>query len=65
VNPSGSKELFSDNPVVVFRQPTSGRPRATDVWYRMHLVDALATPPDCAVATASKVIEVDHPRCSG
>ena len=58
--PPGSKELYSDNPVVVFHQPASGRPRATDVWYRMRLVDALANPPACAVATASKVVEVDR-----
>jgi hypothetical protein len=41
--PPGSRELYDDNPVVVYRQPSTGRPRAADVWYRMRLT-GVSTP---------------------
>jgi hypothetical protein len=57
--PAGSKELYQDNPVTVYRQPATGRPAAADAWYRMHLVDVGARAPSCAAAETSKVIGVD------
>ena len=58
--PAGSKELYQDNPVTVYRQPATGRPSSTDAWYRMRLVDAGSPAPSCgATAGASKVIGVD------
>jgi hypothetical protein len=58
--PAGSKELYEDNPVTVYRQPTTGRPSAADARYRMHLVDVGSRAPSCdAGAGTSKVIGVD------
>ncbi len=58
--PAGSKELYQDNPVTVYRQPTTGRPSAADAWYRMHLADVGSLAPSCDAAVgASKVIAVD------
>jgi hypothetical protein len=58
--PAGSKELYQDNPVTVYRQPTTGRPSAADARYRMHLVDVGSRAPSCdAAAGTSKVIGVD------
>ena|GEM_PF-2806323 len=54
--PSGTK-LYSDTEVMVYHQPASGRPRATDLWYTMRL-----TPHGTAIPCASsgaKVVEVD------
>jgi hypothetical protein len=58
--PAGSKELYQDNPVTVYRQPANGRPAAADAWYRMRLVRCRLTAPSCdAAAGTSKVIAVD------
>ena len=58
--PAGSKELYQDNPVTVYRQPANGRPAAPDAWYRMRLVDVGSPAPSCdAAAGTSKVIAVD------
>jgi hypothetical protein len=58
--PAGSKELYQDNPVTVYRQPTTGRPSAADAWYRMRLVDVGSRAPSCDAAVGtSKVIAVD------
>jgi hypothetical protein len=58
--PAGSKELYQDNPVTVYRQPTTGRPSAADARYRMHLVEVGSRAPSCdAAAGTSKVIGVD------
>jgi hypothetical protein len=58
--PAGLKELYQDNPVTVYRQPTTGRPSLADAWYRMRLVDVGAGAPACgATAGRSQVIGVD------
>ena len=58
--PAGSKELYQDNPVTVYRQPTTGRPSAADAQYRMHLTDVGSRAPSCdGAAGTSKVIGVD------
>lgn len=58
--PAGSKELYQDNPVTVYRQPAAGRPSSGDAWYRMRLVDAGSPAQSCgATAGMSKVIGVD------
>ena len=58
--PAGLKELYQDNPVTVYRQPTTGRPSLADAWYRMRLVDVGARAPACgATAGRSQVIGVD------
>jgi hypothetical protein len=51
-------ELYSDDPVTVFRQPASGRPARGDAWYRMTLV-RVGPPPAACPDGASRVIEVD------
>ncbi|ANH67078.1 hypothetical protein ABE85_04930 [Mitsuaria sp. 7] len=51
-------ELYSDNPVTVFRQPESGRPARGDVWYRMALT-RVGPPPEACPDGASRVVEVD------
>ncbi|MEO5793710.1 MAG: hypothetical protein ABIP34_01415 [Rhodoferax sp.] len=56
--PSGSGELYVDNPVTVFRQPGSGFPRIQDAWYRMRL-DSVATAPSRCPDKVARVIEVD------
>lgn len=56
--PQGSNELYSDNPVTVYRQPQSGYPRADDAWYRMSLESVSSMPARCP-ASRTKVIEVD------
>jgi hypothetical protein len=58
--PAGSKELYQDNPVTVYRQPVAGRPSSADAWYRMRLADAGSRAPACgSVARTSRVIAVD------
>jgi hypothetical protein len=60
--PSDSRELYDDNPVVVYRQPSAGRPRAGDAWYRMRLTGVgtpLQTPCDIADGGGA-VIAVDR-----
>jgi hypothetical protein len=58
--PAGSKELYQDNPVTVYRQPKTGRPSLADAWYRMRLVDVGSRAPSCGtIAGTSKVIGVD------
>jgi hypothetical protein len=56
--PLGSNELYSDNPVTVYRQPQSGHPRPDDAWYRMSLEGVSSMPARCP-ASRTKVIEVD------
>ena len=57
--PAGSRELYDENPVVVYRQPASGRPRPGDAWYRLRLT-ALPGVRDCGAAGArSRVVAVD------
>lgn len=51
-------ELYSDDPVTVFRQPESGRPTRADAWYRMALT-RVGPPPDACPNGASRVVEVD------
>jgi hypothetical protein len=60
--PSGSRELYDDNPVVVYRQPSTGRPRPGDVWYRMRLAEVgSAGQAPCDVADGGgAVIAVDR-----
>jgi hypothetical protein len=58
--PAGSKELYQDNPVTVYRQPAAGRPSTADAWYRMHLAEAGSRAPSCgSQASTSRVIAVD------
>ena len=54
--PTGT-DLYSDTEVMVYRQPASGRPRATDLWYTMRLTPLGATA--ACGSTGAKVIEVD------
>jgi hypothetical protein len=60
--PAGSRELYEDNPVVVYRQPSTGRPLPGDIWYRMRLVDVPAAGRDpCDIADGgAAVIAVDR-----
>ncbi|HSI47057.1 MAG TPA: hypothetical protein VLA61_02170 [Ideonella sp.] len=57
--PARSDELYADNPVTVFRQPSSGYPALTDAWYRMRLEPVDDSASICP-AGGSKVIEVDQ-----
>jgi hypothetical protein len=57
--PTGSRELYSDNPVVVYRQPATGRPHRDDVWYRLQLSPLPGTFACDATSTRSAVIAVD------
>ncbi|MDH4065824.1 MAG: hypothetical protein OEW19_15605 [Acidobacteriota bacterium] len=57
--PAGSQELYTDNPVTVYRQPASGRPGTDDAWYRMRL-SAVEGHRECVPAgVSSAVVEVD------
>jgi hypothetical protein len=57
--PAGSNELYADDPVDVYRQPSSGYPRPGDLWYRMRLEHSRTIQPPCPQG-GSKVIEVDR-----
>jgi hypothetical protein len=59
--PAGSRELYNDNPVVVYRQPSVGRPKSGDVWYRMRLMDVAAHPTRCEITLGgAAVVAVDQ-----
>jgi hypothetical protein len=57
--PANSRELYEDNPVTVYRLPPTGRPAASDVWYRLRLLPIKGRTPCPDPTGASKVVEVD------
>jgi len=61
--PAGSRELYSDNPVLVYRQPSAGRPRSGDVWYRMRLVEVASRPSACELTAGSAAVVGGRPAC--
>lgn len=57
--PAGSRELYDDDPVVVYRQPASGRPRPGDAWYRLRLTRLPGTRDCGGERLRSGVVAVD------
>jgi hypothetical protein len=59
--PAGSRELYNDNPVVVYRQPATGRPQPDDVWYRLRL-SPVTTNQACGVGHGTSAVIAVDPR---